>query len=183
MRAGNEMITTKKIIYFILASLLFWGCSPSVIKTSSSEPADPHQISDDLFQKNPSDQALFDEVLSSLRNKEKEPNYMEAKVRLEKLVSQYPHAKWLASAQTLIDCLERILTLETRLKQDKQKAQTEQIKLLKEMEGLKESSRLAEDRYTAETLKLQQENEQLRNDIQQLKKLEVQLEKREKMLR
>jgi hypothetical protein len=51
------------------------------------------------------------------------------------------------------------------------------------MEGQKESNKLVEDRYSAELAKLQMENEQLKNDIQQLKKLEVQLEKREKMLR
>jgi hypothetical protein len=178
------MINSKIILLFFFASILFWGCSTPVVKTGNGEPAGRHLIVEDLFQKGPSpDQVLFDEALSSLRNKQTEPNYIEAKTRLEKLLSRYPQTKWLESAQALIACLDKISTLETRLKQDKQKAQTDQVKLLKEMEGQKESNKLVEDRYSAELAKLQMENEQLKNDIQQLKKLEVQLEKREKMLR
>ncbi len=52
-------------------------------------------------------------------------------------------------------------------------------RLLKENEQVKKDNR----RLLEETAKLIQENEQLKKDIQLLKSLEVQLEKREKMLR
>jgi hypothetical protein len=39
------------------------------------------------------------------------------------------------------------------------------------------------EKYQAELAELQQENEQLKNDLQLLKNLEIQLDKREKMLR
>lgn len=51
------------------------------------------------------------------------------------------------------------------------------------MEGLRDGIRQTEEKYSAELIRLQQENEQLKKDIQQLKNLEIQLEKREKMLR
>ncbi len=176
-------MNTIKLIHFIILALLFAGCSTPVVKNSNSAPAAKQESTGTFFQKGPSDQDLFDEALSYLSNKEKEPNLMEAKTRLENLVQQYPKTKWMTSAQALIESLEKIATLQTRIKQDKQKTQADQGKLLKEIEGLKDHNKQIEDRYSTEMTKLQQENEQLKNDIQQLKKLEVQLEKREKMLR
>ena len=60
-----------------------------------------------------------------------------------------------------------------------EKAKEENTRLLKENEQVKKDNR----RMLEETAKLIQENEQLKKDIQLLKSLEVQLEKREKMLR
>ncbi|MCK7468279.1 MAG: hypothetical protein MZU91_09285 [Desulfosudis oleivorans] len=69
------------------------------------------------------------------------------------------------------------------IKAGESKAQDEHVKLTKEVEGLRDNTRQIEEKYAAEIIRLRQENEQLKNDIQQLKNLELQLEKREKMLR
>jgi hypothetical protein len=73
--------------------------------------------------------------------------------------------------------------LQTALKKEKLKTQGEQVKLTKEISRLKENAEQIEGKYSVEIVKLQQENEQLKKDIQQLKNLEIQLEKREKMIR
>jgi phage host-nuclease inhibitor protein Gam len=73
--------------------------------------------------------------------------------------------------------------LQNQLRLDKQRAQNDHGKLAREMEGLRDGIRQTEEKYSAELIRLQQENEQLKKDIQQLKNLEIQLEKREKMLR
>jgi regulator of replication initiation timing len=60
-----------------------------------------------------------------------------------------------------------------------EKARADKAKTLRENEQIKKDNR----QLLEETAKLVQENEQLKKDIQLLKSLEVQLEKREKMLR
>ncbi len=136
-----------------------------------------------IFSTEPSDRELFEEALSYLSNNKNEPNYNEAKARLENLVVQFPKSKWVAGAQALISSLDRISALQVQLRQENQKAQDEHVKLTKEIEGLRDNTRQIEEKYSAEIIRLQQENEQLKKDIQQLKNLEIQLEKREKMLR
>jgi hypothetical protein len=174
---------SKNILYFIILTVLLIGCSNTAVKTNEDAPRKLPVLSETFFQKEPGDKELFEEALVYLSNHEKEPNYMEVKARLENLVQQYPDSKWRKSAEALMLSMEKISVLQTRLKQEKLKAQADQSRLLKEIDGLKENFRQIEDRHTAEITKLQQENEQLKNDMQQLKKLEVQLEKREKMLR
>jgi len=64
-----------------------------------------------------------------------------------------------------------------------EKADADRGKLRGENEQLKREIRLLDDKFQAEMTKLRQENEQLKKDIQLLKNLEIQLDKREKMLR
>ena len=77
-----------------------------------------------------SDHELFEEALSYLSNNEKEPNYNEAKIRLEKLVEQYPKSIWTAAAQALIAGIDKISTLQAKLKLERQKAQADHAKLV-----------------------------------------------------
>jgi hypothetical protein len=102
---------------------------------------------------------------------------------LENLVEQFPKSKWITSAQALILTLDRISALQVQVKQEKQKTQVDQVKLTKEIGWLRDNVKQIEEKYSTEIIRLQQENEQLKKDIQQLKKLEIHLEKREKMLR
>jgi vacuolar-type H+-ATPase subunit I/STV1 len=111
------------------------------------------------------------------------PNYKEARLRLEKLVREHPDGKWTPAAGALIACIQKIAELQNQLRLDKQRAQSDHGKLAREIEGLRDGIRQTEEKYSAELIRLQQENEQLKKDIQQLKNLEIQLEKREKMLR
>jgi cell shape-determining protein MreC len=59
----------------------------------------------------------------------------------------------------------------------------ERGRLLQENEQLKKNVRELTERQQAEAGSLAQENERLRLDLQRLKALEIELEKRERMLR
>jgi protein subunit release factor B len=63
------------------------------------------------------------------------------------------------------------------------RGQSEQDQLKNENERLKKEIQALNGRFQTERSALLQENEQLKKDIELLKKLEVQLDKREKMLR
>ena len=176
------LIRNKILIYLIIMAVMLAGCATKAVK-SNNEPARPAEKLSGIFSKEPSDKELFNEALSYLTNNPKEPNYNEAKVRLESLVAQFPESKWVAGARALISTLDRIAALQDALTSEKIKAHGTQVKLAKEIESLRGSDKQVEGKYSAEINRLQQENEQLKNDIRQLKNLEIRLEKREKMLR
>ncbi len=88
------------------------------------------------------------------------------------MLNTYPKSKWRGLAETFIRLIDTDVQLIEKAKEDN-------ARLLKENEQVKKDNR----RLLEETAKLIQENEQLKKDIQLLKNLEVQLEKREKMLR
>jgi hypothetical protein len=165
----------------MIVTIMLAGCST---KANMNGRTGTVEKSSGIFSTEPSDRELFEEALSCLSNNKNEPNDKEAKARLENLVAQFPQSKWVAGAQALISSLDRISALQVQLRQENQKAQDEHVKLTKEVEGLRGNTRqIIEEKYAAEIIRLRQENEQLKNDIQQLKNLELQLEKREKMLR
>jgi hypothetical protein len=120
----------------------------------SDTPGQKTVVKRGFFTSSPSDSELFREALFCLTNKESVPDYSAAKEKLELLLREYPKSKWAGGAQGLVQAIDTILTLQDKVKQEHM------------------------DRVKAE-----KENEQLKNDIAQLKKLEIQLEKREKMLK
>ena len=173
------LINFRKLIYLIIVTMMLAGCSTKAVVDNANGRTGSVERSSSIFNLEPSERELFEEALSYLSNNNNEPNYYEAKTRLENLVAQFPKSKWVAGAKALLSCLDRISTLRGQLKQ----TQDEHVKLTKELEGLRDNNRQIEEKYAAEIIRLKQENEQLKNDIQQLKNLELQLEKREKMLR
>ncbi len=136
-----------------------------------------------VFEQIPADQQRYEDILAALANNEKRPKYPEVKSALESLVLEHPQSKWAPSARALMMSLDKIIALEHRLSLEKQKALSSETKSARELQAAKESLRQLEERYVSDMAKLSQENEQLKNDLQQLKQLEVQMEKREKMLR
>jgi len=177
------LIHVKNLIYVMTFVLILAGCSTKSIISSTADRTDAKEKSNSIFIQEPSDQELFIEALSYLSNEQKEPNYNEAKFKLENLIDQHPRSKWVAASRALLTTLGRISTLQSQIKQEKQKNQGENSKLVKENELLRDNTRQIEDKSSAEIVRLQQENEQLKRDIQQLKNLEIQLERREKKLR
>jgi len=177
------LICVKNLIYLMTFVLILAGCSPKSIISSSADRTDAQEKSNIIFNQEPSDQELFIEALSYLSNEKEEPNYTEAKFKLERLIDQYPKSKWVAASRALLTSLGRISELQNQLKLERQKNQGENIKLAKEIELLRDNAKQLEDKSSAEIVRLQQENEQLKRDIQLLKNLEIRLEKREKMLR
>jgi hypothetical protein len=120
----------------------------------SDTPGKKTTVKRGFFTSSPSDAELFSEALSSLTNKESVPDYSTAKEKLELLLREYPKSKWAGGAQGLIQAIDAILVLQEKVKQEH-----------------------------IDKVKIEKENEQLKNDIAQLKKLEIQLGKREKMLK
>lgn len=177
------LIHNKILIYLMIIAVILAGCSTKAVIDNANGQKGPVEKSSGVFSKESSDKELFEEALSYLSNKKKEPNYNEAKAKLENLLHQFPKSKWVAAAQALLSSLDRISALQVQIKQEKQKVQGDQVKLTKEIEGLRDNGKQIEGKYSAEIIRLQQENEQLKKDIQRLKNLEIQLEKREKMLR
>lgn len=159
------------------------GCAANAVLENANDQAGAKGKSSRIFSKEPSDKELFEEALSYLSNDKKEPNYLEAQIKLQTLVSQFPNSKWITSAEALIITLDRISALQAALKKEKLKAQGEQVKLTKEVNKLRDNAEQIGGKYSVEIVRLQLENEQLKKDIQQLKNLEIQLERREKMLR
>lgn len=174
------LIIFKKLIYLIMIAVMLTACSTKAVMGDKNGQTGTGEKSKGIFSIEPSDRELFEEAVSCLSDNQKEPNYQEVKGKLENMVAKYPQSKWVKSAQALIYSLDRISELQLQLNKEKQKSQGDHEKLTKEIEGLKKENT---EKYSSEIIRLQQENEQLKNDIQQLKNLEIQLEKREKTLR
>ena len=129
-----------------------------------------------LFSKSSTDAAALNEGASYLGFPEKPADYAKARASFETLIKNYPKSKWRPLAETLIRLLDDIQAVQAR-------GQSEQEQLKNENERLKKEIQALNGRFQAERSALLQENEQLKKDIELLKKLEVQLDKREKMLR
>lgn len=173
----------NKLICVIVMVVMTSGCAANEILNGNHVQTQPDGNSASIFSNEPSDKELFNETLSLLHFREGEPDYHEAKTRLERLIARYPESKWSSGAQALILTLDRISALQDELKAQQTRTQSDRAKLMRDIDGLKDNVKKTEDKYAAEITRLQQENEQLKKDIEQLKKLEIRLEKREKMMR
>jgi hypothetical protein len=156
---------------FLIIALVI-GCAAKTVKDDVTvHKAD---VNKSFFES--SDTALIREALVLLSSKKEEaPDYNTARAKLEALVQKYPKSKWVSSAQGLNSTIDKMLLLQSRIKAEKtalDKANADKTALFTENESLR-----------GDNLKLKQENEKLKSDMALLKKLEIQLEKREKMLK
>ncbi len=170
------IIYLKSIIYLTVLTVILLGCATTGGISNNADQKDAGQHSSGFFSTKPSDKEIFTEALSFLSNDGKEPQYNEAKIRLENLIREYPKSKWADAAKAMLVSLNRISELELKLDQAEQK----QEKLMQDLAASSNKSRQAEERHTAEISRLLQENEELAKGLQQLKNLEIQLEKRKK---
>jgi len=166
------------IIILILATFVA-GCANSKVIDKADSRKLAVQKQESMFRLFQSDADMIHEALMSLNNIEGKPDYNAAKAKLGIFIQKHPQSKWVGSAQSLMLLLNNILDLQEKVKTGSvalDKANTEKTKL-------KKDAKYFEERYQTETVKLQQENEQLKNDIALLKKLEIQMGQREKMLK
>lgn len=167
----------------MLSVLLLVGCALADLKTEETKKKPEASASDSVFSKTPSDKDMYLIALSQILQQEKQPNYQEIRSGLMELIEKHPKSKWSESAQAIIALIDSITVLQADARDQKKKTQIQQAKLIKDNEGLRDQVKLMEETCLPELIRLQQDNQQLRDNFQQLKKLEVQLEKREKMLR
>lgn len=164
--------------FVILLFVLLAACS-----TLPSPPGTPPRANDtSWFKSSPADVDIFYQGISYLEDKEKAADYAKAKEAFNELLNKYPKSKWRGLSETFIRLIDMEQLYEEQYRSDLQlieKAKIDNVRLLKENDQVKKDNR----RLLEESAKLIQENEQLKKDIQLLKSLEVQLEKREKMLR
>jgi hypothetical protein len=118
----------------------------------------------------PSDADLYNEGMWHLGGKEAITDLTTARMKFDTLVKTYPKSKFKPFSETLIRMIDELQTGSEKIVTNRQlleKIQTEKVRLSKENE-----------KYRTENATLHQENEQLKKDIEQLKNLELQLEKR-----
>ena len=176
---SNRKISKKYHKYLVvLLMVLLVACS-----SLPSPPGTPPRANDkSWFKRAPSDIDIFYRGISYLGDKEKAAEYEKAKAEFNELLKTYPKSKWRGLSETFINLIDAEQLYEEQSRTDVQvigQAKEDRARLLKENEQLRKDNR----RLLEETAKLIQESEQLKKDIQLLKSLEVQLEKREKMLR
>lgn len=186
---------TKTLFFWMVAALLTAGCAaaPAIIekqdvaapavKTAEKPPATP-----DVPEKPPrlfeDRELLLDGV--KLFNLPDRPEPSQARPVFVSLIQLYPQSRWRPAAEAFIRLIdEREAFRETgrldRLRADA--VQAEKARALQENEALRKTVRELTERLQTETISLAKENEQLKQDIQRLKALEIELEKRERTLR
>jgi hypothetical protein len=102
------------------------------------------------------------------------------------LIQYYPQSRWRTVAEAFIRLIDEREVVRESSHQDRllmDKAQAEKAKALQENDHLKKTVRELTDKLQSETAAFTKENDQLKKDLQRLKALEIELEKRERMLR
>jgi cell division protein FtsB len=168
--------------YIVCMLLILLGACASL----PTPPANPSpDFEKGWFKRSPSDTDIFSKGMSYLGNRDEAADYVEAREAFDELLKKYPRSKWRGLSEILIRLIDGMEKYSADM-QLIEKAKEENAKLLEENEKIeKDSEQIKKDnkQLLEETAKLVQENEQLKKDIQLLKSLEVELEKREKMLR
>lgn len=128
--------------------------------------------------------SLFLLALQKISNHD-ESDLDNAQSSLEFLIKNYPGSKWYDGAQGTLSLLHERKNLYRRLADEKArvgKLEYENNCTIREKDKIHEELRGLNEKYQAELFALQQENEQLKKDLQLLKDLELQLNKRGKQL-
>lgn len=132
-----------------------------------------------IFESSPSDSDIMNEVLLSLNEEASEPDYIKAGTKLAIFIKDYPQSKWIGCARALMRTIDKLLVLQEKVKTQSLALDQESDK----KDKLRKDYQFSEKQCRAEINQLQQENEQLKKDIMLLKKLEIQLDRREKMVK
>jgi hypothetical protein len=142
----------------------------------------PPGSSPTLDEKIPLDKDIFNQGLLYLGGQGQAVDHAKARANFDELLKAYPNSEWRNLSEILIGLIDDIGSCKEKNNAEIlliDKLNGEKARLLRENEQLKKDHR----RLLEETVKSTLENEQLKRDIGRLKSLEVQLEKRGKMLR
>jgi len=178
--------------FALLAVLIFTGCAAPVPTAEKREvavaaPAPPAPPAGERMTapRQVEDHDLFLEG-SALLNPPGGPDLEKAREVFVALLEHYPQSRWRLAAEGFIHLIDesrasREAGRDVRLGQEKLRAEISAV--LQENESLKKNLRELKERVQTETAALIQENEKLKTDLRRLKALEIELEKRERMLR
>jgi hypothetical protein len=166
-----------------IAVLLFGACASSsaVVPGQGTGPGIAVVPAEKagLFTGPPADAMMLNEGVSWLGLSDKPADYAKARETLAALTKDHPNSRWRPLAETFIHLIDAIQSLQA-------KGLSEQglsDRLKRDNERLKKDLQALGSKFQAERDSLLQENEKLKEDIELLKQLEVQLDKRGKMLR
>ena len=179
----------RGIFFWVLALFLTAGCATAPTIIEKQEAAAP--VVKSAEEGSAAAPRLFEErdlLLEgvALLNLTERPAPEKARSIFLSLSQRYPQSRWRLVAEAFIRLIdEKNASLEAsrmdHLLVDKTRA--ERLKALQENDQLKKAVREVTEKLQSEMAVLAQENEQLRRDIQRLKALEIELQKRERMLR
>ena len=178
-----------RIFFWIPAALFLAGCAAAptaiekkdvaapAVKPAEESPAAPPR----LFAER---DLLLDGV--ALLNLQDRPDPAKARSVFISLIQRYPQSRWRSAAEAFIHLIDERDAFREVSRQDHLltgKSKAEKAKALQENDHLKRTVRELTEKLQSEMAALTQENEQLKKDIQRLKALEIELQKRERMLR
>jgi FtsZ-binding cell division protein ZapB len=139
-----------------------------------------------LFGKPSFDAMTLNEGVSWMGLSDQPADYAKAREIFTALTKNYPQSRWRPLAETFIRQIDTIASLQAKnlsAQELTEKLQQDNSQLKQDKEQLKKDIQALSGKFQAERDSLLQENEQLKKDMELLKKLEVQLDHREKMLR
>ncbi len=179
----------RSLTGWIMAAFFLAGCATAptaiekrevatqAVKAVEETPIAPAQIFEDR-------ELLLDGV-ALLRLSERSEQAAARSIFIS-LIQRFPQSRWRPVAEACIRLIDERDLLREEQSRDRQwidQAQAEKAKALQENDGLKKAIRDLTDKRQLETAAFAKENDQLKKDIQRLKALEIELEKRERMLR
>lgn len=182
------MTRLQRTLSWMLTALLMAGCAATVPPAENMDGASatpPTVAEQTVPSAQLEDRDLFYEGISYL-NRLGRPDPVQARRSFASFIRRYPQSRLRAVAESFIRLIDEGETLREAGRQDhlqKDKLLVERTRLLQENDQLKKKVRELTEKLQTETASLVQENDQLRKDLQRLKSLEIELEKRDRMLR
>lgn len=173
----------------IFVLLLLAGCAtaPTIEKKTEvgSEPLEKQAAKGAVSPKVVEDLDLLQEGIALLgRQDRSDPT--QARSIFASLLRQFPKSRWRSAAEAfirLIDETEAYREKSRQLNLQLDKALEEGARALRASDHLRKTIRDLTEKHQTEKKVLTQENELLKKDLQHLKALEIELQKRERMLR
>jgi hypothetical protein len=183
----SPMIQKGPCLFAMILFISVLGCT-AFLPRATGPDASPAGVSSSLKDRifsSPEDD-LLREGLSFLTTAGKPADYEKARKSFAALATSYPKGKWSETAQRFIALLDELQACQSKGQDERKRIDSlkrENEEALLENESLRKNLKQAQEKLQTETQKLLAENEQLKKDLQLLKDLEIQLEKRERMLR
>ncbi len=168
------------VVAVLVIGLALGACSPSP-KRVATPPSPVPPSSSSPTAPSTSDKDLFLEAFAWLGTSTYPADYGRARELFDRLVRFYPESKWRPYADAYRKLLEELRATSDKALSDsveKRKAQEELDEVKGVLEQFRKSNRLLQEKIQTDTVRLQQENEQLRHDLQRLKQLEIEMQRR-----